>query len=84
MSDGVSLNQSIAAAVAKKVGSLRTAREFLRERAGMVQPTNMLKYLRRAPKVPPAAEEQVSRHPSAGHWLAMAAQSVSVPRARRP
>lgn len=32
--DGVSLNQFIAAAVAEKVGSLRTAREFLRERAG--------------------------------------------------
>ena len=32
--DGVSLNQFIAAAVAKKVGTLRTAREFLNERAG--------------------------------------------------
>lgn len=49
--DGVSLNQFIAAAVAEKVGSLRTAREFLRERAGTAKPKDMLKYLRRAPKV---------------------------------
>ncbi len=53
-SDGVSLNQFIAAAVAEKVGSLRTAKEFLRERAGTAKPKDMLKYLRRAPKVPPA------------------------------
>lgn len=33
-SDGTSLNQFIAAAAAEKVGCLRTAREFLRERAG--------------------------------------------------
>jgi hypothetical protein len=32
--DGVSLNQFIAAAVAEKVGSLRAANDFLRERAG--------------------------------------------------
>jgi hypothetical protein len=32
--DGVSLNQFIAAAVAEKVGSLRVADDFLRERAG--------------------------------------------------
>ena len=31
--DGVSLNQFIAAAVAEKVGTIRTAREFLHERA---------------------------------------------------
>lgn len=47
----------IAAAVAEKVGSLRTAREFLRERAGSSKPGDMLRYLRRAPKVPPAADE---------------------------
>ncbi|HXS26116.1 MAG TPA: toxin-antitoxin system HicB family antitoxin [Steroidobacteraceae bacterium] len=56
-SDGVSLNQFIAAAVAEKVGSLRTAREFLRERAGSSKPGDMLKFLRRAPKVPPAADD---------------------------
>ncbi len=32
--DGVSLNQFIAAAVAEKVGTIRTARDFLRERSG--------------------------------------------------
>ena len=32
--DGVSLNQFIAAAVAEKVGVLRTTAEFLRERSG--------------------------------------------------
>ena len=53
-SDGVSLNQFIAAAVAEKVGCLRTAKEFLRERAGTAKPKDMLKYLRRAPKVAPA------------------------------
>ena len=53
-SDGVSLNQFIAAAVAEKVGCLRTAKEFLRERAGTAKPKDMLKYLRRAPKAPPA------------------------------
>ena len=53
-SDGVSLNQFIAAAVAEKVGCLRTAKEFLRERAGTAKPKDMLKYLRRAPKVPTA------------------------------
>lgn len=51
--DGVSLNQFIAAAVAEKVGSLRTAHDFLRERAGSAKPKAMLKYLRRAPKVQP-------------------------------
>ena len=51
--DGVSLNQFIAAAVAEKVGTIRTARDFLQERAGIARPADMLKYLRRAPKVTP-------------------------------
>jgi len=58
VNDGGSLNQFIAAAVAEKVGCLRTAREFLRERAGAAKSKEMLKYLRRAPKVLPAAEDQ--------------------------
>ena len=57
-SDGVSLNQFIAAAVAEKVGCLRTAKEFLRERAGTAKPKDMLEYLRWAPKVAPAADDQ--------------------------
>ena len=56
-SDGVSLNQFIAAAVAEKVGSLRTAREFLHERAGSSKPRDMLTYLRRAPKTPSSADD---------------------------
>jgi hypothetical protein len=55
--DGVSLNQFIAAAVAEKVGSLRAADDFLRERAGSAKPKDMLKYLRRAPKVAPDADD---------------------------
>ena len=57
-SDGVSLNQFIAAAVAEKVGCLRTAKEFLRERAGTAKPKDMLKYLRRASKVALSADEK--------------------------
>jgi hypothetical protein len=51
--DGVSLNQFISAAVAEKVGTLRTASEFLKGRAGTSKPKDLVKYLRRAPKVPP-------------------------------
>ena len=56
---GVSLNQFIAAAVAEKVGCLRTAREFLPERAGTAKPEDMLRYLRHAPNVPPAAGDRL-------------------------
>ena len=55
--DGVSLNQFIAASVAEKVGSLRAADDLLRERAGTAKPKDMLKYLRRAPKVVPNADD---------------------------
>jgi predicted HicB family RNase H-like nuclease len=55
--DGVSLNQFIAAAVAEKVGALRAAEDLLRERAGKAKPKDMLKYLRRAPKVEPNADD---------------------------
>jgi hypothetical protein len=55
--DGVSLNQFIAAAVAEKVGSLRAADDFLRERAGTAKPRGMLKYLGRAPKVAPNPDD---------------------------
>jgi hypothetical protein len=56
--DGVSLNQFIAAAVAEKVGSIRTASDFLRTRAGSARPKDMMKYLRRAPKVAPTAGDE--------------------------
>jgi hypothetical protein len=58
--DGVSLNQFIAAAVAEKVGTLRAARDFLRQRAGTAKPKDLLKYARRAPKVPPVKGDESS------------------------
>ena len=51
--DGVSLNQFIASAVAEKVGTLRTASESLRQRAGSAKPKDLVRFLRRAPKAPP-------------------------------
>ena len=57
--DGVSLNQFIAAAVAEKVGTLQTARVFLQERAGAAKPKDLLKYLRRAPKVTPPDNDRI-------------------------
>jgi len=56
--DGVSLNQFIAAAVAEKVGTIRTVRDFLHERAGSATPKDMMKYLRRAPKVAPTPGDE--------------------------
>jgi hypothetical protein len=56
--DGVSLNQFIASAVAEKVGTLQTARLFLQEKAGTAKPKDLLKYLRRAPKVAPADNDR--------------------------
>ena len=57
--DGVSLNQFIAAAVAENVGSLRAADDLIRERAGTAKPIDMLKYLRRAPKVAPNVDDML-------------------------
>jgi hypothetical protein len=51
--DGVSLNQFIAAAVAEKVGVMRTTNEFLKQRAGSATPQDLVRFLRAAPKVPP-------------------------------
>ena len=56
--DGVSLNQFIAAAVAEKVGTMRGAREFLQQRAGVAKPKDLMKYIRRAPKVPPVKGDE--------------------------
>lgn len=58
--EGVSLNQFIAAAVAEKVGVLRTAAEFLRERAGDARPEDMLRYIRATPKVPPVPGDELN------------------------
>lgn len=56
--DGVSLNQFIASAVAEKVGSLKSADIFLAERAGRVKRTDLLRYLRKAPKATPARGDE--------------------------
>ena len=56
--EGVSLNQFIAAAVAEKVGVLRTTAEFLRERAGKARPKDLLRHVRAAPKVPPMVGDE--------------------------
>jgi hypothetical protein len=47
-SDGVSLNQFIAAAVAEKVGVMETAQEFLKRRAGRATPRDLLTYTQKA------------------------------------
>lgn len=57
--DGVSLNQFIAAAVAEKVGSLRAAEAFLADRAGSAKPEDLLRYLRRTPKVTPSPGDEL-------------------------
>ena len=56
--DGVSLNQFIAAAVAEKVGSIRTAECFLAQRAAHAKPGDLLRYLRKAPKTAPVPGDQ--------------------------
>jgi len=57
-SDGVSLNQFIAAAVAEKVGSMRTAETFLVERVAGAKPGDLLRYLRKAPNAAPAPGDE--------------------------
>lgn len=44
--------------MAEKVGVLRTAAEFLRERAGDARPEDLLRYVRAAPQVPPVAGDE--------------------------
>lgn len=57
--DGVSLNQFIAAAVAEKVGTLRTAREFLAERSGSAKPGDLRKILDKVPNRPPVPGDEI-------------------------
>ena len=56
--DGVSLNQFIASAVAEKVGTLRIANAVLQQRAGSANPKDLVKYLRRGPKVAPVKGDE--------------------------
>lgn len=57
--DGVSLNQFIAAAVAEKVGTLRTASEFLAERAGKAKPADLRKILKKVPDRAPVPGDEI-------------------------
>lgn len=57
--DGVSLNQFIAVAVAEKVGAIETADEFLRLRAAKAKPADLMKFLRQAPNVKPAENDNI-------------------------
>lgn len=57
--DGVSLNQFIAAAVAEKVGTLRTAREFFAERIGNTKPEDLRKILDKVPARPPVPGDEI-------------------------
>jgi len=57
--DGVSLNQWIAVAVAEKVGVMETAAEFFKKRAGKADGEGLMKFLRRAPNVPPEPEDLI-------------------------
>lgn len=52
-SDGVSLNQFIAVAVAEKVGVMETAQAFLERRAGKARPRDLLTFTRKAGRQTP-------------------------------
>ena len=56
--DGVSLNQWIAVAVAEKIGSVETAADFLRRRAGAARPSDLLGFLDRAGDEPPVGADK--------------------------
>ncbi len=57
--DGVSLNQWIAAAVAQKVGVVKTAADFFQKRAGKATGAGLMKFLRTAPKAAPEPEDEI-------------------------
>lgn len=57
--DGVSLNQWISAAVAEKVGVVETAAMFFQKRAGGATGKGLMKFLRKAPNVPPETADQI-------------------------
>jgi hypothetical protein len=58
--DGVSLNQWIAVAVAEKIGSVETAADFLRRRAGDARPSDLLDFLDRAGDEAPIRSDERS------------------------
>jgi hypothetical protein len=56
--DGVSLNQFIAVAVAEKVGVMDTAADFLARRAGKAKPRDLLKFTRKAGREAPGETDR--------------------------
>jgi hypothetical protein len=56
--DGVSLNQWIAVAVAGKIGSVETAADFLRRRAGDARPSDLLDFSDRAGDEAPVRSDE--------------------------
>ena len=57
--DGVSLNQWIAVAVAQKVGVVETAANFFQSRAGSATGDGLIRFLKKAPDVPPETGDDV-------------------------
>jgi hypothetical protein len=57
--DGVSLNQWISVAVAQKVGSVETAAEFLRRRAGNARVEDIKRFMAEIPDVPPVPGDEI-------------------------
>jgi hypothetical protein len=55
------LNQWIAAAVAEKVDAMETASEFFKRRAGKAKPGDLIWFLDRALRKPPARDVQKSK-----------------------
>ncbi|AHF88993.1 HicB family protein [Opitutaceae bacterium TAV1] len=55
-SDGISVNSFYASAAAEKIAAMRTV-EYLREEAARSTPSDFLRVLNMAPKVPPAPED---------------------------
>lgn len=58
--DGVSLNQWIASAVAQKVGTMETAADFLKRRAGSTTGDGFSAFLDRVPSVPPVNGDEIA------------------------
>ena len=58
--DGVSLNQWIASAVAQKVGAAQTVAHFLEQRAGQVQPNELVDLLRSVPANAPSPQDALA------------------------
>jgi len=57
--DGVSLNQWISVAVAQKVGSVETAAEFVRRRAGNAKVEDLEGFMAAVPDVPPLPRDEI-------------------------